>query len=322
MISSLQYRTRAAFNIASLDKLDTLFKDLDPALNIILLKGISLLNTVYAGDIGARHLGDIDILVSKENFSRLREFLGKKGYLFNNNLTQPIDTCYLNSVICRKEEKFCSPLHIHWHLSNAAFSTAMFSPRINLERIWQEAELLSGFKNVWIMSVPHQLIYLGEHALKHGYDRPYLLEDIQRVIEYYRQNLCWEKLIVDAQAFNLTRPLYYSFCLAVEMRGARVPARVLSRLKPKRFSFLEKRFIAAVRKGRCPQRLSDVVYLAMHNTCSNKLRYILGVFFPPPKMMAQSRNTSGLQLLKPIDYFRRAYKGFRYFLAIALKFIK
>ncbi|MDO8748948.1 MAG: nucleotidyltransferase family protein [Candidatus Omnitrophota bacterium] len=316
MISSLRYRERAGFNIASLDKLNTLFKELEPFLKILLLKGISLLNTVYACDIGARHLGDVDILVRKKDFPRLKKTLHDKGYLFNNNITRPLDTCYLNSATCAKEDKFCPPFHIHWHLSNAAFSTALFSPRINLEKIWQEAEPLSGFKNVWIMSSHHQLIHLGEHALKHSYDRPYLLEDIQRVIEYYQRNLCWEKLIVDAKAFNLTRPLYHSLHFAADMRGARVPARVLSSLKPERFSFLEKRFIAAVRKGKRSERLSGIVYLEMNKTCLDKVSYVWRTFFPPVKMMAQFRNSSGLKRLNPIDYCRRAYKGLNYFLDI------
>ena len=51
----------------------------------ILLKGISLLNTVYRNP-GLRHLGDIDLLIRKEDYSDVREKLEAADYVFSDEM--------------------------------------------------------------------------------------------------------------------------------------------------------------------------------------------------------------------------------------------
>lgn len=305
-----------ALNITCLKYLDELFRGINPALKIILLKGVSLLNTVYSRDLGSRHLGDVDILIRKEDFLPLKEYLSGKGYIFHNNIDSLGESNYLNSVTCRKEERFWPSFHIHWHLNNASSPNLAFSAKINLEKIWQEAQLLNGYKNIWIMSPHHQLIHLCEHALKHSYGQAYFLKDINRVIKYYQNTLDWNKLILEAQDFDLTRAVYYTLYFAHRLTGAEIPDFVLFSLKPKRFTFLEKRFMNAVLHNRVSSHLSDVVYLAMNKTIFNKLKFIFRAFIPPCNAMGQIKNSLPSRV-NPLDYLMRLRRGFLYSLGMA-----
>lgn len=303
-------------NIVALKYLDDLFKGMDSSIGIILLKGASLLNTVYAQDLGARHLGDADILVKKEDFLEIKNYLSDKGYIFHNNINIPCESDYLNSVICKKEEKFWPPFHIHWHLNNASSPNLAFSAKIDLEKIWQEAQQLNGYKNIYIMSAHHQIIHLCEHALKHGYEQEYFFKDIDRAVRYYGSRLDWDKLICAAKNFNLARPAYYTLYFASRILGAEIPPYVLSALKPEKFTFLEKRFMKAVLRGNGCLHLSDVVYLAMHRNIFAKIKFVFRVFIPPPNAMRQIKNVLP-HPVNPCDYLMRLYRGFLYSLQLA-----
>ena len=68
----------------------------------ILLKGISLLNTVYQNP-GLRHLGDIDLLIRKQTYPEIREKLESAGYVFSDEMQGLADPRNLNSILCHKK---------------------------------------------------------------------------------------------------------------------------------------------------------------------------------------------------------------------------
>ena len=320
-VGQKMHRSNDCFcNVACLGNIADLLKGLDRSINIILLKGIALLNTVYSRDVSQRHLGDLDILIRIKDFAALKAFLTDKGYIFYNNFNAPRQGSYLNSATCAKQERFWPPFHVHWHLANATFPTAMFSTGIDLEKIWREAGLLDGYENVWIMSAHHQLIHLCEHALKHAYDRPYFLKDIDDLVRYYRGILSWERVISEARAFTLSRPVYYSLYFAKNFLSTEVPSKVISALKPERAGIWERRFVRAVLKGRNTSHLSLVVYLAMNKTFFEKLRFLFRSLIMPPGVSAGINNRLPRQDKSP-DRFRRAYGRFRIYIRMARSLI-
>lgn len=308
------------YNLACLGNIADLLKGLDRSINIILLKGIALLNTVYSHDLSQRHLGDVDMLIRIKDFAALKVFLAGKGYIFYNNLNEPRRGIYLNSTTCAKQERFWPPFHIHWHLANATFPTLMFSADIDLERIWQEAELLDGYENVRIMSAHHQLIHLCEHALKHAYDRPYFLKDIADLVIYYKGVLSWERVISEARAFNLSRPVYYTLYFAKNLLAAEIPCEVLSALEPGGATLWERRFVRAVLRGKNRSHLSLVVYLAMNKTFSEKLRFLFRTLVMPPGVNVGINNSLPRQK-KSLGCLRRVYGRIRIYLRIAQSLI-
>ena len=67
----------------------------------ILFKGISLLNTVYQNP-GLRHLGDIDLLIRKQDYPEVREKLESADYSFSDEMQGLADPRDLNSILCHK----------------------------------------------------------------------------------------------------------------------------------------------------------------------------------------------------------------------------
>jgi hypothetical protein len=311
------YQNTAALNIVLLERLSELLKAIPVSLRIILLKGASLLHTVYAGDLGMRHLGDVDLLVRRDDFSAFTDFLRGQGYVFPQACTHPVDTNCLNSVICSKKEKLWPSLHIHWHLVNAAYPNTMYAAYMDMDRIWKDAEPLVGFRDVCVLAGYHQLIHLCEHAMKHSYAHSYFVQDIDRLLKYYGNTFSWDKLIAETKVFHLDRLVYYGLYFVQQLCGTNIPVSVLQAFKPKGFTFLEKRFSRAVLRGRVSEsHLCDVVYLAMHEGIKAKIHFMRGVFFPPHTAIRQCRRTypGGIQALNDLG---RCLRGVRQYLKAA-----
>lgn len=279
-------------------------------IKLILLKGLALNRTVYREDFSRPIFADVDLLVKEENISRANDSLIALGYqsplLSRDGLENLGYNPYLNSWFYFPSDTGYFPVHLHWHISNSSSSKAIYYPRIDMESLWREAVPLEGYDNVLILSARHQLIHLAEHALKHSYDKLMLLHDIKEMLVYYRNNLNWDKVIQEAEGFNLSRPLYYGLYFTREILGGAIPALVLDRLKPGKITFLEKRFIRAVLKRRIMIRLSEVVYLSMHKSKAGKIKFIFELFFASSLKIGQSQNTSvltlGLAILKRIKW--------------------
>jgi hypothetical protein len=311
------YQNTAALNIVLLERLSGLLKAMPVLQRVILLKGASLLHTVYADDVGARHLGDVDLLVRKESFSAFKNFLSSQGYVFSNACAPVVDTNCLNSVICTKDEGLWPSFHIHWHLVNAAYPNTMYAAYLDMDRIWKGAEPLAGFRNVFVLAPYHQLIHLCEHALKHSYAHGYFLQDIDRLLGYYGDRFSWDKLIPETKIFHLERPVYYSLYFVHRLCGTMIPAPVLEALEPREFAFLEKRFSRAVLKGRVSEsHLCDVVYLAMHQGMKAKLRFMRGVL-SPPQVASHQCALSYPKRIQAVHYLERSVRGLLQYLKAA-----
>jgi len=77
------------------------FSDITNGSPTILLKGISLLNTFYQNP-GLRHLGDIDLLIRKQDYPEVRTHLESADYVFTDEMQGLADPRDLNSILCHK----------------------------------------------------------------------------------------------------------------------------------------------------------------------------------------------------------------------------
>lgn len=303
---------RAALNILSLEYFNQIFRGINHSLNVILLKGEAILDAVT--DVRSlRRLAEIDILIKKENFSDLKSHLSKSGYKFSDNIRPSPEVGYINSVMGTSSFKFYPAIHLHWHLVNNSFPSFMFASRINIDEIWQEARPVYGLPdNILIMAPHHQLIYLSEHGLKHSFEKPKDLRDIYNLIERYRDGLDWKRVISDAKEFNLIRAVYYGLYFTKEILGAKIPEYVLSEIKPKKFTSLERRFIRSVFNNRQNSDSSYVVYLAMNERFLDKVRFIYRTLFPPRAVMGRIENLPA-EKVSFVHYLSRIWGGVRFF---------
>jgi len=247
----------------------------------ILLKAISLLNTVYPNP-GLRHLGDIDLLIRKQDYPEVRQKLEAADYVFSDEMQGLADPRDLNSILCNKASPSTPQpvLHIHWNLINTVLPVSLTHPRVDLDALWKQSVALPGYPSLRVLSPTHQIIYYAYHYLKHSFDRLIRLHDLDKTIRYYQDSLDWSEVLNETHRFNLARTVYYPFHLAKRVLATPIPDPVLDSLRPKRLTLLEHRMVQCLDRGGKPVYGHAIVYLALQNGWHNKLRFLYRCFFP------------------------------------------
>ncbi len=275
------YYLNLAQNIIRVEHFFENYPTITKGFQTILLKGISLFGTVYQ-DPGLRHLGDIDLLIRKEDYPEVRKSLESADYVFDDDLQMLVDPRNLNSIMCHKK----SPgppqpiLHIHWHLINTTLPFHLCNPQIDLDAIWTQSEALPSHSNMRVMSPIHQIIYYAFHHFKHSFDRLIRLHDLDLTIRYYERSFHWPEVLDETRRFNLTRTLYYPLLVARQMLSTPIPESIIEGLRPRKLTFLERRMLQCLLRGGKPIYGHLTVYLALQKGPHNKLRFLYRCFFP------------------------------------------
>ncbi len=250
----------------------------------ILLKGMSLLSTVYQNP-GLRHLGDIDLSIRKEDYPEVREHLESADYVFSDEMQGLADPRDLNSILCHKNSPPTPQpaLHIHWNLINTVLPVSLTNPRVDLDALWKQSVPLPAHPSLRVLSPTHQIIYYADHHLKHSFDRLIRLHDLDLTIRYYQESVDWSEVLNETHRFNLARTVYYPFHLAKRLLATPIPDPVMDSLRPRKLSLLENRMLQCIDRGGKPIYGHAIVYLALQKEWYNKLRFLYRCFFPPLK---------------------------------------
>ena len=177
-------------------------------INVILLKGISLINHVY-DDIGLRPMVDIDILVKKEDISQMEKILESLNYGINPVVKSKFiaikEHFHLPAYI-HKTNHIMIELHTHIHESDSPL-------KLNISEFWENKIPIKDFsENVGMLSPENLLQHLCMHIHEHYKSKKIRLShfyDIAKVIEKYNNNeLNWNKFIDDTAKFNLHLAIY------------------------------------------------------------------------------------------------------------------
>ncbi|HQU32323.1 MAG: nucleotidyltransferase family protein [Planctomycetia bacterium] len=153
-------------NIANSKIYDTL-SEIGNAFNkagipFILLKGSHLAQFVYQ-DIGLRPMGDIDILVKKEEMKEINKMLNKLGYKAEPLYKWQLHDNYAVNYYHKNKKS----LQIHWEL----FSPSRFSQPLQPlpgEMVWKNAVPINlGNFCGYVLSNEVNLLYLCIHTAKH-----------------------------------------------------------------------------------------------------------------------------------------------------------
>ncbi len=257
-------------------------------LKVIPLKGVFLAEKVY-NNIALRAMTDIDLLVKKEELSRIDKLLIGLGYespIRKELRSRAIEKSYLNSMDYFKADDSSSILHVHWHIVNISLPTYMYTKDIIIDRFWESANPVKIQDTKTLQLAPHHLIMnLSEHALKHSFDRLILLSDINEVIKRYRKEIDWEDLIKEAIELGIDRPLFYSVYFVNHFLNAGISDHILAKIRPKTLPLLEKRFFGSIINDNREPKLCYFVYLNMVKGIMNKFRFIFRTLFPPPSCL-------------------------------------
>ena len=261
----------------------------------VLLKGAALLHTVYR-DPALRQLRDLDILVSRDDLSRVERRLVALGYAPADE-QWPIGTwprAWYEKGYRRQVTAGCGILvEIHWGLAR---KTAPL--RFPIEELLRRAEpVLADGVEASVLSPMHQMLHISTHMAYNdgfgvGLARPV---DLHETIEAFRGTLDWDALAAEARRFRASRCLRYSLTIVCALFGSAVPSSILRdpagpRLQPALAAAALERILDHDRSpARLPSALGKLI-----STDRTDLAAVRELLFPRPRRMREAH-----QLFEP-----------------------
>jgi hypothetical protein len=207
------YLAHAARNIRLYHELTQVLTILQGAnIPVVVLKGAHLAELVYK-NIALRSMGDIDLLVKKDDLRRSQQGLIKAGY-----------ASFKTGLI----------LDLHWNIENP-----LFDMNIDVAGLWDRAQpaTVAGVDTL-ILAPEDLLLHLClQLAFHHLFQLAALraLYDIREVSRVYCAQIQWKQLCSRARAWEMSHAVYLTFILAKEIVGAQIPDEVVEELKPDDF---------------------------------------------------------------------------------------
>ena len=200
----------------------------DAGIPVIYLKGAHLAQVVYE-NIALRPMGDIDLLVRKEDIEKASETLIRLGYTPESHLNIQ-EMVKIGNHLPRFVKADGPVLEIHWNLEVPTYPLT-----IDVEKLWARAEKTSinGVETL-ILSPEDLLLHLCVHvSLHHGLEGGLKgLYDISEAIDYFGRDLDWGQLADRSRAWGAGRIVYITLLLADKILGLAVPEKILGTLEP------------------------------------------------------------------------------------------
>jgi hypothetical protein len=164
------YYATLARNVLLYSQLDKVLKSCkEERIEVLLLKGVALAKTVYT-DIGMRPMGDIDIMVRREDLFKAEERLSALGYLFHGGNSPEWwreNYCHIGYL----QPDTSVMIELHWHITAKTDVERIHNPDFVVsEALWGRAYHGEPFMdNVRVMSPEDALHHLCIHFLKHRF---------------------------------------------------------------------------------------------------------------------------------------------------------
>jgi hypothetical protein len=195
---------------------------------VIVLKGAYLAQAVYQ-NIALRLMGDIDILVRKNDLLKAKEQLLELGYSPLKE-TDIATACASSQHLSPMVKQDCPPVELHWSIEAP---TRPFT--IDLDGLWQRARpaTVSGVEAL-ALSPEDLLLHLCLHTSVHHLYSNGLRAfcDIRETIRHYQDELDWGIVQRHAEEWGAVNSVYLTLYLAKKLLSADVPDKKLERLKP------------------------------------------------------------------------------------------
>jgi hypothetical protein len=178
-----------------------------------------VLGSLLYGGIALRQTGDIDIMISKQDFSRATELLQSAGYRMDPPLTAAQQASLLRAH-CEMQYHHSdgfSVVDLHWRLTPKTFS-----PFIEPEKIFARSQKISvAGHSIETFANEDLFLYLCVHAAKHYWSR---LEWLTSICELVRLgSIDWNVISDEAKASRSENMLYLAFLLMQDLFSVSLP---------------------------------------------------------------------------------------------------
>ena len=214
---------RNMFMSAELLRIMDLLKEND--IEALAFKGPTLAQSAY-GDITLRQYADLDLLIRKEERTRVANLLEARGYRTFYQLTGMQARAWYRFA---KDMVFVHPetgisLEIHWRLFDEDFPV-----RFGTDALWRSSSRVE-INGVSLPTFPDEelLIYLCLHGSKHLWERLAWIVDLDRLVR--SRPLDWQR-IVDRMDDGASRRMFYlGLFLSRELFDTPLPPSILEEI--------------------------------------------------------------------------------------------
>jgi hypothetical protein len=273
----------------------------------IVLKGAYLAESVYASS-GCRAMGDVDVLIRPGDYSRSARLLRDLGYTTPADIDLGIrqeTSPSLNAVMWRCAEAGWPPVHLHWHLFNSGQPLGL-ACHLDEAGVWQQARTFQ-FCGVEALALAprHLILHLGEHALRHGYDRLVLLADLAAATLRFGPALDWPALREEAKISFLLSSLQVAMILLDRYLEVSLPAAAGCQDGGADLSAPERRLLARFPGGRGSRVRVHHIYAARCYRRGTGLRFLKLSLWPDRRRLALQSAGAATRL----RYFAEAIKS-------------
>jgi hypothetical protein len=257
---------------------------------VIVLKGVYLAEAVYE-QVGLRSMRDADLLVKKEDLSRVEQEMLTLGYAPENS----------NRIVTQENHEFGYrppaggiKVEIHWTIFDERFPF-----HINMDDLWNRTHPITlAQAPAFVLSPEDLILHLCLHTVVHAYElrvayemRLRMLCDLGEVVRRFGAALDWQEIGTRARQWGAVRAVYVVLRLARELLEVPVPADWLASLRLQDFSEhhfdLAREQILVERND--VKALQGSVYLPKlleSNGLGNKVEMIRNRLLPARELMA------------------------------------
>ncbi|MFC1540369.1 nucleotidyltransferase family protein [Gemmatimonadota bacterium] len=217
-----------AHNIFALSELSELLASCnEDDIPVIILKGASLLGTLYENDL-SRPMYDLDLLAQRADLGKIDEKLLRLGY-------QRLSHNWGSHITYRKKGAVSIPVEVHWELINRSNPVQRYAFKIETEDFWEDLKpvKICGSR-ACEMSPENSLIYLSCHLMKEAFSHEKWLTDIDRFIRHYESEIDWEKVIDKTEKYGVKRSVYHALDRVHECYQTPSLTSVLTGIRPAR----------------------------------------------------------------------------------------
>ena len=222
---------------------------------VIVLKGPCLAQLIYT-DFASRPFRDLDLLITKEDFSKARQLLLEGGYALMPGLLAEgfFQQHHFSLPFVKEDDVSKAYIELHWNLADQ-----FMGHTLNMEDLWARARpaILSGH-HAFILSPEDLISHLSLHLDMHGYlnraivgrgeeprfifhplseNRLIWFTDLYEVIGHYRYKIDWAALVERSKQTGTAGSVAASLTLLNLLFGPVVDKSVLKELDLPRTTF-------------------------------------------------------------------------------------
>lgn len=220
------FYTNAVRSLFITEELLNLLGQLDArGIPAIPFKGPVLAASVY-GEPSLRQSCDLDILVKRRDFARVRKLLVSQGYAPLHRMTRMLEATLLQSrcqyALLRDHDRLM--VEVHWLIAPPYVSSPL-----DLDRLWERRQGVS-LNGSQVPTLSHEdlLLILCVHGSKHQWERLGWMCDVAKLIATGKR-IDWESVMDQARTLRSERMLFLGLFVVSDLLGARLPEGVLQR---------------------------------------------------------------------------------------------